>query len=96
MTYMPNLAPVIGALARDLYGVDYADHARLAEMCSGRLLTEWCPEWLDGWKRRTRAEWQAIGRKYDFDLVIAPANLKLDLPSALEGERWTLYEIPRI
>jgi hypothetical protein len=95
MAYMPNLAPVIGALARDFYGVDYADHARLTRMCGG-WLQQRCPEWLDAWRGRTRAEWQAIGRKYDFDLVIAPADLKLDLPSALEGERWTLYEIPRI
>jgi hypothetical protein len=52
------------------------------------------PVWREIWKERKREEWQALGRKYDFRLVLAPIDSSLDLPIALPGRYWNLYEIP--
>ena len=93
MTYMPKLAPVIGSMARDLYGVDYADQARLSRLLvNGRLPTD-SPQWVAAWRRRTREEWQALGQKYGFRLVLSPAHAPLALPVALQGPVWSLYVI---
>ncbi|GEM_PF-2361017 len=52
------------------------------------------PVWIESWKKRNSKEWQALGRKYKFRLVLSPTKTRLDLPVALEGTLWTLYVIP--
>jgi hypothetical protein len=93
MAYQPRLASIIGAMARDLYGVDYADPGALHRMCGGRGPGMYCSVWTDAWKGRPREEWKGLSHKYGFRLVVAPSTLSLDLPVAVAGSRWTLYEI---
>lgn len=94
MTYMPSLSPKIGTMTRDLYGVDYADRDRINRISQGGRLSLFSPVWREVWKTRKRDEWRELGRKYDFRLVLAPADTPLDLPVALPGPHWSLYEIP--
>jgi hypothetical protein len=93
MAYMPQLAGVIGTMARDLYGVDYEDLAFLSTACDGGYVSQWCPIWRTAWERRSSAEWRQLGAKYRFRLVLAASTVHLNLNTVVEGERWTLYAI---
>jgi hypothetical protein len=95
MTYIPTLAPRIGTMVHDLYGVDYEDAAAVARMCPGGLVRPWCDVWKDAWKTRTPEQWGELARKYRFRLVIAPAEFEVDLPMLLQTSQANLYEIPR-
>ncbi len=95
MSYMPSLAPVVGSLVRDIYGIDYQNSAALRRYCPNRRLNVWCPIWREIWAERSRDEWVDLSRKYDFRLVLAPTGTSLDLPRVLQGPVWTLYLIDR-
>jgi hypothetical protein len=94
MSYMPSLSSTIGTMAHDLYGVDFtdADQVSRIEREPGPLAES--QEWLRSWHERSRDQWQAVGRKYGFRLVLAPASPPLDLPVALTGSEYSLYVIP--
>jgi hypothetical protein len=94
MSYMPSLAPTIGTMARDLYGVDYADRDQIERVSRNGRLGFSSPFWHDAWKNRKRRDWQALGRKYGFRLTLSPNETPLDLPVVLPGTFWSLYEIP--
>ncbi|MGE0126697.1 MAG: hypothetical protein AB7U82_01235 [Blastocatellales bacterium] len=96
ITYMPRLSPVIGMMMRDLYGVDYTDRDQINRMARSGRLSFFAPAWHEIWKNRKRDEWRALGRKYGFRLALSPKEAPLDLPVALPGPHWTLYEIPEI
>jgi hypothetical protein len=93
MSYRPALAPVVGTMARDLYGVDYANDQSLDRIAGGFGLGVESPAWLAAWRARTRAEWRTLGQRYRFRLVLAPSAVVLDLPVALRLRRLTLFEI---
>lgn len=96
MTYMPHLAPVIGVMTRDLYGIDYTDRDQLKRVAPKGRLSFFSPIWRKIWRERKRDEWQALGRKYGFRLALAPNDAPLDLPVVLPGPYWSLYEIPEV
>ncbi len=91
--YMPELAPAIGMMVRDLYGVDYTDTAWL-EANSPPDRVDLRPL-ADSWDGRSLGEWQRLGKKYNFRLVITTRTRALDLPVMLEGDKWILYGIPQ-
>ncbi len=96
MTYMPRLSGVIGTMAKELYGLDYTDPdyvRRAAEKGRGRVRPE--PAWQEPWARRTRAEWQALARKYNFRYVLSYYETPLDLPVVFPGAQWNLYMVPQ-
>jgi hypothetical protein len=93
MTYMPSLAPAIGTMVRDLYGVDYERADDVARQCPGRVLGLGCDVWSDAWRTRTREQWIELARKYRFRLVMT--HIDIDLPMVLQTKRANLYEIPR-
>jgi hypothetical protein len=90
MSYAPRLSGVIGAITRDVYGVDYTDTSQLERLRRTGSLSD--PVWLEAWKARPRAAWAALRQKYGVRLVLSSAPL--DLPIALRGTDWVLYEIP--
>jgi hypothetical protein len=94
LTYRRGLAPAIGAMVRDLYGVDYSRPQALRELAGGERLTVHHPAWPEVWRARPRAEWQRLAARYSFRLVVAPAGLTLDLPLEFAGEAWTVYSVP--
>lgn len=96
MAYMPHLAPVIGAMMRDLYGFDYSDLDQLKRRAPRGRLSFFSPIWNEIWRKRKRDEWQALGQRYGFRLALAPKEAPLDLPVALPGSYWSLYEIPKV
>jgi hypothetical protein len=93
MSYMPELAPAIGTMAKDLYGVDYEDPAALQQACGGQRASIYCDVWWQAWVKRTPEEWRELGRKYRFRLVLSASFHPLKLPVAVAGARWTLYTI---
>jgi hypothetical protein len=95
MTYMPSLAAPIGMMVQDLFGIDYSDSNQLKSISRDGHLPTWSRVWLEAWKKRTLADWQALSQKYGFSLVFSPAKTRLDLPVSLPGPLWTLYSIPR-
>jgi hypothetical protein len=92
MTYMPRLAPLIGTMAKDLYGVDYTNPAELQTLC-GDIVSIGCAIWTKTWTRRSPEEWRTLSSKYGFRLVLAPSDVKLDLEAVFKGDRWTLFHI---
>lgn len=94
MDFIPRLASPIGTMARDLYGVDYGDPNQSERLSSNGRLELYSPVWLEIWKNRKRSEWDLLSKKYNFRLVLSLTNTPLDLPVALPGPFWTLYEIP--
>jgi hypothetical protein len=94
MTYMPSLAPRIGTMARDLYGVDYEGAGDYVQRCPNGLVTFWCDVWNDAWRTRTREQWIDLARKYRFRLVMASPEINIDLPVVLQTNRANMYEIP--
>jgi hypothetical protein len=94
MSYKPALAATIGTMAKDLYGVDYLDRGPGTHFVSQSRFSTEDPVWLEAWKKRTLQEWQALQRKYNFRLVLSPADTRLHLPEAVAVEGWTLYLIP--
>jgi hypothetical protein len=96
MTYLPNLAPQIGTMVRDLYGVDYEQADAVARQCRSGLVRPWCQVWTDAWKGRTRDQWIELARKYRFRFVVAPAEFGVDLPMRLQTARANVYEIPHV
>jgi len=83
MTYVPSLAPSIKQLHLEVYGdpVDEPDEE------TGQL---------DQWTEWDEAHWKALGKKYDFKYVIAPAFRAPNLPVVVErdDDYVALYKIP--
>lgn len=94
MSYMPDLCPSIGMMAKDLYGVDLSDPVQMNAIRAETGQLPQSSEWYRHWSARTREQWQAVGKKYGFRLLLASSTLRLDLPVALAGPRFTLYLIP--
>jgi hypothetical protein len=94
LTYMPNLAPTIGSMMHDLFGIDYSG-PQAAQAIAQHQRIDPQIAWQSSWKERKLAEWQTLSRKYGFRLVLSMSSLPLDLPVALPGKTWTLYTIPQ-
>jgi hypothetical protein len=93
MTYMPALASIIGAMARDLYGVDYSDPSQLSRATThGQIFLGSAPV-SKAWQSKTADDWKRVGRKYNFRLVLSLNTAPLPLLPVLPGPRWTLYSI---
>ena len=84
ISYMPALAPIIQQIYADVYGI------RFDQAPARRPETTW----QDRWTTRSRAEWQALGRKYGFRYIVAPSSMTLDLPVVLEAQAVLLYQVP--
>ena len=93
MSYLPSLAPAIGMMANDLFGIDYMDTDRIRTLRRRGLFLPIGPEWYSAWKERTAAEWHQLSMKYDFCFVLAPAEVRLDLPPVLSDSVWRLYDV---
>jgi hypothetical protein len=94
MTYVPRVAAATGMMTRDLFGVDYGGSEEIQQLGPNARLELYDPVWLKAWGSRSHDEWQALGKKYEFHLVLSPTGTRLDLPVALPGPVWTLYTIP--
>ena len=90
MSYAPRLSGVIGAITRDVYGVDYTATSQIDRLRRTGSLSD--PVWLELWSGRSRAAWAGLRQKYGMRLVLSPTPL--DLPVAMRGAEWILYEIP--
>lgn len=76
MTYMPDLAPGIIKIRRDIYDI--------------RLGEPWDYE-LGAWRTRSRDTWQSLAHEYGFGYVVSPARVPLDLPLVFEMDGLALY-----
>jgi len=93
MTYRPGLAPVIGAMARDLYGIDYLDERKLARVAvDGHVIPGSLPL-AAVWLSRSEREWKQLREKYNFHLVLSHSSVPLKLRPVVPGEKWSLYAI---
>ena len=81
LSYMPDLAFPIGRLAYDLFEIDFTDAEQIRS-------------WHNLWESRTAEDWQTLGARYDFRLILSLTDVPLNLPSRLAGPIWTLYVIP--
>ena len=85
--YTPGFAPMLQKIFRDIYGISYG------ESVEGDVPQQ--PEvWRAAWSERSSAQWQDLGREYDFKYVVAPADLEVDLIGVYEKDDQVLYEIP--
>jgi len=85
--YSPGFAPLLQKIFRDIYGISYGESVK------GEVPQQ--PEvWRAAWSERSSAQWQDLGREYDFKYVVAPADLEVDLIGVYEEDDQVLYEIP--
>lgn len=78
MTYLPALAPPLKKMHAEVYGFTVDGDA-------GKPLAEW--------PGRTAAAWRGLGEAYGFRYVLAPAEMRLQIPPVLEGQPYTLYRV---
>ena len=93
MTYKPALAPVLSAMARDLYGVDYSDPSQLECFMTLGRIDLGSKAVLKQWQSITADKWRSVGHKYNFRLVLSLTTTPLNLTAVLPGKDWTLYSI---
>lgn len=93
VAYTPSLAPAVNVLAKDFLGVDYSLPGADGDRCGSRI-PAWCPAFAELWKGRTVEDWQRLGAKYGFRLVLGRTTVPLDLTPVVEGPTWILYTIP--
>jgi hypothetical protein len=95
MSYLPELAAPIGALVKDLYDIDLSSPTRMREIAPNGHLSLYSPAWRQGWEKRSLEQWQALGLKYGFRLVLSESTMSINLPSVLKTRTWTLHTIPQ-
>jgi hypothetical protein len=96
MTYVPEVAPAVGVLVRDVFGIDYTRPDQLERLVGpDGMLRPTSPVWLAAWEKRTCEDWDRLAGRYGFRWVLAPRRIPLALPAALPGPTWTLYAVPR-
>lgn len=78
ISYMPDLGPVIQAIFMDVYAISLEEAAPR---------TPWQQVWAD----RSREEWGALARKYEFRYVVSGEGVSLDLPLVFEEGARGLY-----
>jgi hypothetical protein len=91
MQYMPSLAPRLGMMMADLYGIDFSAPGGPPVDATGRLETS-SPIWSRAWSSWPTGHWQRLSRKYSFRFVLS--EVPVHLPVVVEGPRLSLYEIP--
>jgi hypothetical protein len=95
VAYIRELAPAVNVLVRDVFEIDYSDEAQLRRIVDrDGMLRPIAPIWLEAWRNRSIEEWQRLGEKYRFRLVLAPSTTPLRMTPTLKGPVWTLYAIP--
>jgi hypothetical protein len=93
MTYMRTLAPALNSMLRDFYGIDYTHSSHLKGIDRGKKLDLYAIA-AQTLSLRAQRQWQYLGEKYGFRLVISRTSIPLNLPAVLPGPLWTLYVIP--
>lgn len=90
ITYAPESGPAFNNILKRIYGVDLFvppaleyRHREIRPELYKRL-----------WEQRTTAEWREIGMEFGVTDILTPADWRLSLPAASEGEGMVLYEIP--
>jgi hypothetical protein len=90
ITYAPESGPTFNNILKRVYGVDLLvppapkyRHREIRPELYKRL-----------WEQRTTAEWREIGMEFGVTDILTPADWRLSLPAASEGEGMVLYEIP--
>jgi len=94
MTYMPSLASTVGTMTRDLFGIDYTNPDQLKSLSDNGNFSLDIPAWSAAWQTRTLGEWETLGKKYGFRLVLSSTPFPLNLPVAYQSSLWTVYRIP--
>ncbi len=82
--YAPSLGPSIQKIYNDIYGID---------LLGPQAAPGSDAHWTRVWEQRSKAEWRALGATYGFDVVIAPAELKLALRPILVSETNVCYSV---
>ncbi len=85
ISYLPELAPAINRLWRDLYGATFERPAPGAQEP---------PAWDLAWRQRKAEDWRALAEQYGFDYVAAPDSVALKLPRVLREGGMSLYTVP--
>jgi len=90
ITYAPESGPAFNNIVKRVYGADLLvppapkyRHREIGPELYKRL-----------WEQRTTAEWREIGMKFGATDILTPADRRLSLLAASEGEGMVLYEIP--
>lgn len=81
-SYVPKLGPSVQNIYRDIYGIEFTNPNHADDKV-----------WRSAWRERSRQDWRAIGKTFDFAYVVAPGDLALALEPVVNGESDTLYWI---
>lgn len=93
MNYMRTLYPVANSMLRDFYGIDYTHSSHLKGIDREKKLDLYAIA-AQTLSQRPQRQWQKLGEKYGFRLVMSRTSIPMKLPAVLPGPVWTLYVIP--
>lgn len=79
--YMPNLGPAIDEIYRNVYGISFLDSPGSSR------------DWREVWTTRTADEWRELGDRFSFQYVVAPRELPLQLPLAVDDDSGRLFSL---
>lgn len=84
ISYVPAIGPSIDTMYREIYGFGFQPEPVGA-----------AGAWQERWRGRDRAAWLALAERYEFNYVLAPRDLPLQLDEILADERYALYAVRR-
>jgi hypothetical protein len=87
--YAPASGPAMERILRDVYEIDFFNPPAEARRTSA------IPHRVNKpiWERRSRRQWEEIGRTFNVTQVLTRAEWSLDLPIAAENRYFRLYRI---
>jgi hypothetical protein len=92
--YHEYIGPTIYKLYKDLYDVDITETAGVSRPLTWEQIWARFLHYEQVWARRDLKEWQELGDMYGFHYVLAPTNISVQLPVAIEGPLANLCLIP--
>ncbi|CAN5766008.1 hypothetical protein BH24ACI5_BH24ACI5_20510 [soil metagenome] len=90
VAYMPETAPAMHRILRDIYGVDFFDPP--AELRGTGMVTATVHR--ERWQRFTVEDWREIRKTYHVTQVLTSTDMELALPIVAGDRRLLLYAIP--
>lgn len=91
LCYVPGCLPAAASILRDIYGIDFFNPPHESRH-SGKLSPRGVEKNL--WESRSLMEWKKIGRQYQANAVLAPADWKIALPVEWSMAGAAIYTIP--
>lgn len=93
IAYVPDSAPAINEILREVYGDDLLEPRPDDWTRCGGLMPE---SGRQLWARRTPDEWLALARRFGFTVVVAYPDWTINLPRVAQNRYYSAYHVPGV